>query len=258
MNLTPEQLEAIAKAGWDECLRHSSIVTRDWDDAGEHVKTIWRAAVTAILSAYESAQEYYAASDAVKFLAVQLAERAIEDVLSGSSARPGGWQPIESAPKDGTDILAVREEDGKRGRARFVVDTDDTEDGGAWWFEDTWSAEQRLICWQPLPSPPGSPDAKEQVFHIERVHNGKVDDVEVQHTAIDCFVRELPSGGAMLYAFADGWQRVDGNAAHWNWTPRQCPQCGSHNVIFHGVGSEYSCGDCSWAFASSPDAKGTT
>lgn len=74
--------------------------------------------------------------------------------------RAGGWLPIESAPKDGTDILAVREEDGKRGRARFVVDTDDTEDGGAWWFEDVWSAEQRLICWQPLPSPPGSPDAK--------------------------------------------------------------------------------------------------
>jgi hypothetical protein len=54
------------------------------------------------------------------------------------------WQPIETAPKDGTEILAWD------GDQHIVA-----------WFDGDWRFSDDRQCfpthWQPLPAPPGSP-----------------------------------------------------------------------------------------------------
>ena len=74
----------------------------------------------------------------------------------------GEWQPIETAPKDGTRILLYFRRDDS------MVFRDPTEIGmavGAWWSphsKDWWltcmwassSAHREPFAWMPLPEPP--------------------------------------------------------------------------------------------------------
>lgn len=79
------------------------------------------------------------------------------------------WQPIETAPKDGTPVLlAVRNGDRRLvGEAWFNPFTE-TSDGpdGAWWWANESSGEYHadaiymrwtITHWMPLPAPPAEP-----------------------------------------------------------------------------------------------------
>lgn len=55
------------------------------------------------------------------------------------------WQPIETAPKDDTDVL-VHCEDGGIVIGCFA--------GGKWWIEQTYFEERKPSHWMPLTEPP--------------------------------------------------------------------------------------------------------
>lgn len=73
------------------------------------------------------------------------------------------WQPIETAPKDGTYILVWSEREGWRGNPRMVCATWEPSGTGAWAIYGagpTRHSEQWLdrgiipTHWMPLPEPP--------------------------------------------------------------------------------------------------------
>jgi hypothetical protein len=55
------------------------------------------------------------------------------------------WQPIETAPKDDTEVL-VLVEDGGILIGCFA--------GGMWWIEQTFYEKRNPTHWMPLPEPP--------------------------------------------------------------------------------------------------------
>lgn len=59
-----------------------------------------------------------------------------------------GWQPIETAPKDGTRILVFRENEDGHEQKRIGVDYFKR---GVWWLSRT---QMRPTHWMPLPEPP--------------------------------------------------------------------------------------------------------
>lgn len=137
MTLDPRALEAAARAIYEK--RHAGLRdVYDWEDSGlddEHPGT----------------REFYM--------------RAAEVAVSAYLAATGRWQPIESAPKDGTFFLATN-----GGHFPFVTAYDDGEDV---WFtrNQHWESDERMAAklrnvparqwtpthWMPLPAPPEAP-----------------------------------------------------------------------------------------------------
>ena len=66
------------------------------------------------------------------------------------------WQPIETAPKDGTPLLlASRSDVGPNYTAVGVWDCDSAEEGGQCWRDRIFDADQLAPThWMPLPDPP--------------------------------------------------------------------------------------------------------
>ena len=60
------------------------------------------------------------------------------------------WQPIETAPKDGTKVLVWRPYEDKDHEAHCGVDRW-SDVSGSWWNSRRY---QQPTQWQPLPSPP--------------------------------------------------------------------------------------------------------
>lgn len=63
------------------------------------------------------------------------------------------WQPIETAPKDGTPVLIWDTLNREHSIAHFVVG------GGAftgWFHINDWTGGARFDHWQPLPPKPGA------------------------------------------------------------------------------------------------------
>ncbi len=61
------------------------------------------------------------------------------------------WQPIETAPKDGTHILVWRPDEGDRKHKAHA--------GICYWRKNCWYTSRRYqqpTHWKPLPAPPGS------------------------------------------------------------------------------------------------------
>ena len=68
-----------------------------------------------------------------------------------SEAKAGGWQPIETAPRDGTRFIAWRKYSTRPLIARYWKDFG--------WFEDEDGLHlYNLTHWQPLPAPPAQKD----------------------------------------------------------------------------------------------------
>ena len=75
-----------------------------------------------------------------------------------SEAKAGGWQPIETAPKDGRHILIS---DGERvSVGGWLTDIDHGADWegqigmAGWWAVDLGPNSDKPTAWQPLPAPP--------------------------------------------------------------------------------------------------------
>lgn len=72
----------------------------------------------------------------------------------GQEADVGKWQPIETAPKDGTEILIVE----RNGRRRVAKWLEPWGSKGDWYVQVSTGDDHyptiEVIGWQPLPSPP--------------------------------------------------------------------------------------------------------
>ena len=100
--------------------------------------------------------EFNALCDAHGFSAVARGEfplvprnllKALVDAAVLAERELSAWQPIETAPRDGTEILVWN------GSERQILWWSDPLNG--WTFNDEWEVlEDLLTHWQPLPSPP--------------------------------------------------------------------------------------------------------
>lgn len=70
---------------------------------------------------------------------------------AAAEVRGGGWRPIESAPKDGSEFLAVRSNGSGYEVARWSEAEELFFDTSSQFIVPEW-----LSHWQPLPSPPGA------------------------------------------------------------------------------------------------------
>lgn len=93
------------------------------------------------------------------------------------------WLPIETAPKDGTEVLAVVEWPGGKTSRAVVAWRDDVDGQGAGWaggFVD-WRTELEFVLnathWTPLPALPGMRPMTEREL-----------------TSLNAFARNLTSG----------------------------------------------------------------
>lgn len=105
----------------------------------------------AVMAAFEAASdepgpEHHVIADLAARLAK--AERALEEA--------NDWRPMESAPRDGTEILAAIEVHNTTGRKwweRHVISFDECRNEIGLDYDHGWSWED-YIRWRPLPSPP--------------------------------------------------------------------------------------------------------
>jgi len=118
----------------------------------------------------EDLSEHYAPLDP--------AERDLLLRLLGEEAEPRGWQPIETAPKDGTCVVmltrggsVVRASFGNLGDDAWTwIATNDDEhpkcwtDGACWESNEDDEPSDQPVYWMPLPPspPPDTESAKEQ------------------------------------------------------------------------------------------------
>lgn len=89
--------------------------------------------------------------------------------------REAQWQPIETAPKDGTQILGFCA-DAAAGREFWVVlwvEDEEYPDGGFWLDaskQDSMTVDAEPTHWVPLPAPPPTEDA---AAHAAKDLNGE-------------------------------------------------------------------------------------
>lgn len=80
--------------------------------------------------------------------------RMVQNYLASQPAIPDGWQPIETAPKDGTTIWGYAEPDGDPyGRSPQQAETYWDEDLKEW-NRDGLTYWHKLTHWMPLPPKP--------------------------------------------------------------------------------------------------------
>jgi hypothetical protein len=70
---------------------------------------------------------------------------------SPQEREPSEWQPIESAPKDGTDILAIGRNYGQDNSGFHYVNVHSF---CASWLDSDGEEYAHLTHWMPLPKPP--------------------------------------------------------------------------------------------------------
>jgi len=118
------------------------------------------------------------------------------------------WQPIETAPKDGTRIIVAKQ-------SGYVM----AWASSAYWFDrekySGWTDGVDTLAtpthWMPLPAPPGIGE------YIEDHGNGAVETLSCQHCN---GTGEVPA-------------------------PTKCPTCGDTLVVWHPNGSgSFACPDC--------------
>lgn len=86
---------------------------------------------------------------------VDACESLIATLTTAIAAREAeGWQPIETAPKDGTPVVLFypHRYKGKRGGSISIGCF-----SGGYWFDTFVLADNDCTHWRPLPSPPSAP-----------------------------------------------------------------------------------------------------
>lgn len=129
-----------------------------------------REAVAEIRRLHKLLGEHYRGKNGEPNLAIA---DALEAALSAQVQDVAGWQPIETAPKDGSEILALWKRSQIQSNGYGVV-----------WFEDGSWREFDYEClvsdpthWMPLPSVPAAP-AKQEGGESKPVHKPAVDSGE--------------------------------------------------------------------------------
>jgi len=94
----------------------------------------------------------------------KLIDAALEQIETDALSRPvEGWQPIETAPKDGTPVLVcvagydATDRFGWRGRAPFTAffgTYHPNAPGAPEWRDDSGHRRPYITHWMPLPQPP--------------------------------------------------------------------------------------------------------
>ena len=108
-------------------------------------------------AAFAAAEEILATLQAGEPYGESLANHPVREIAAIiDRAASAGWQPIETAPKDGTWILLLHENHSTPTVGRWI----DTPTVGRWidggWFSDDglkWPSTH----WMPLPPPPSAP-----------------------------------------------------------------------------------------------------
>lgn len=128
-----------------------ALTLRDWK--------LTRAAGNAIVVTHKDGSGCVVNEDetAARIVPGAILYRLANDLLATPAANgPGeaGWLPIESAPKDGTDILIWCAPWSCGSEARYIEDE-------GWWLAnnhptDHWGDQKYPTHWQPLPAPPGA------------------------------------------------------------------------------------------------------
>jgi len=94
----------------------------------------------------------WASNEAWLWLVLERFARALE---RGRAQAPApDWQPIETAPKDGTLVLVAFIRDGS------VLRASDAAFNGLGWYTRNGSACHWRTHWMPLPAPPSTGDSK--------------------------------------------------------------------------------------------------
>jgi len=70
-----------------------------------------------------------------------------DDEPTGATPMQARWQPIETAPRDGTRVLLGRHDNVMLGYWEFS-------EGPGWWTDSEWWGNDHFTRWQPLPAPP--------------------------------------------------------------------------------------------------------
>ncbi len=88
--------------------------------------------------------------------AFDLAERLYRAMISVSPQPvPSVWQPIATAPKDGTPVLIWLPNSTRMVLAYYI------DDGSGWWVRHGALVGEKVSLWQPAPPPPASPQHKD-------------------------------------------------------------------------------------------------
>lgn len=117
-----------------------------------------REALEWVRSAYEHEGPYTIWSMQVAYLAGRDAATPLKpgDKLYAAHV-PSGWQPIETAPRDGTDIILGYERSHAE-EGRWMADASRNHWGETGWFATSDDAlcdhPSKPTHWQPLPPPP--------------------------------------------------------------------------------------------------------
>lgn len=122
MTLSPRAIEAAARAAY-----HATPRNKPYDVLTLHKKNLYRSE----------------------------AEAAITAALAVDGAEPQGWQPIESAPKDGRDVLCYVSGIGIGQMVLYWTD--------GYWREKAngMGLKTDPVVWQPLPLPPAANDGED-------------------------------------------------------------------------------------------------
>jgi len=142
---SPERFEVLRTALREAARRREPNREFDWgaDIGKERLPDAGRDA--AIEAAHEAANRKANNHTYVSEASIRAAISAYEAHRGGGAA--GGWQPIETAPKDGTHFLAY-----ENGRHYDCWAHFDTREG--WYWMDHADSEPAPTHWMPLPQPP--------------------------------------------------------------------------------------------------------
>lgn len=145
MTLDPLSLEIAARRSYEYEGDRRGLSYVGWEREPEDVKAEWRSSVSTAIKAYQ-------ALSVVRVNADVLAEMEIELRKPSGVIVPieTGWRPIETAPKDGTNILLAHPS------AVFDGYWDELSRG---WVDDVTDLYEDKITyepthWMPLPPPP--------------------------------------------------------------------------------------------------------
>ena len=92
----------------------------------------------------EELERYQSLHAQCEKVSLKLEKKLVEQLKIAHSRLPQ-WQPIETAPKDDTDVLVLCEDGG------ILIGC---HCGTMWWIEQTFFEERKPTHWMPLPEPP--------------------------------------------------------------------------------------------------------